>query len=118
MKKFILLFSFIGAANAQMPPPPDMYHEQVPIGIQCVDSLQRMTEILLEHHGEFPIIMSEMSETTTIILFVNAEHTTSSFVVNKNYKDTDTTCIIWGGKSPDGMSLIVNPNPRNGLKGV
>ncbi len=117
MKKLLIGLLFPFAVNAQEP-PADMYHEQVPIGIHCVDSFQRMTEILLEYHGEFPIIMSEMSETTTIILFVNAEHTTSSFVVNKKYKDSDTACIIWGGKSPDGLSLIVNPNPRNSIMGM
>jgi hypothetical protein len=90
--------------------PEGMYSQTVPILLNCFDSFARMVVVLGEQWGEAPVLMSQMNEKTTIVLFVNEDKTTSTIVVTRITKNAEETCIMWSGAS-DGMSFSLNPKP-------
>jgi hypothetical protein len=90
--------------------PEGMYSQTVPILLNCFDSFARMVVVLGEQWGEAPVLMSQMNEKTTIVLFVNEDKTTSTIVVTRITKNAEETCIMWSGSS-DGMSFSLNPKP-------
>jgi hypothetical protein len=53
----------------------------------------------------------EMSATTTIAIFTNEDHTSTSVVVSRTGKDETEHCLAWSGTSPDGFGFVVNPEP-------
>lgn len=120
IKVFALTFALAFAAYAQPPTPKDMYEFAVPMTFMCVDSLTRMIEILKTDYQEIPMVMSHLTPSMTLILFVNRDSTTSTVVVTKRKKDKDQSCIVFGGSS-NGTSYSVNPNPvfpvETGIKG-
>lgn len=95
----------------QQPMPDDMYTFEAPFTLACTPSLMSMVRHLEKDYAEVPIMMSQVGTYTTLILFVNKEHTTSTFVVSKKNKEGEEACIIWGGQSPNGGAYSVNPNP-------
>jgi|TARA_R110000824_G_scaffold7972_5_gene36402 hypothetical protein len=116
MKALALALALIAApvmAADPSEPPEGMYQQNVRLLLNCFDSFARVVEVLAENWQEVPVMMSHMSRTTTIVLFVNKLRTTSTFVVSKSYKDTESACILWSGESKDnpGMSMSLNPNP-------
>jgi hypothetical protein len=116
MKALALALALIAAPVFAVPPeePPEgMYQQVVRLTLNCFDSFARVVEVLSKHWQETPVMMSHMSQTSTIVLFTNRERTTSTLVVSKAYKDTEEACILWSGESRDspGMSFSLNPNP-------
>jgi len=116
MKALFLTLALIAApvfAAEPDEPPEGMYQQPVRLLLNCFDSFTRVVEVLFEHWQEVPVMMSHMSQTSTIVLFTNRERTTSTLVVSKVYKDTEESCILWSGESRDspGMSFSLNPNP-------
>jgi hypothetical protein len=87
-----------------------MFSQTVPILLNCFDSFARMVIVLGDQWGETPVLMSQMNEQTTIVLFVNKDSTTSTLVVTRITKNAEETCILWSGLS-DGMSFSLNPSP-------
>ena len=113
MKALILALALIAApALAQSPPPPpDMKSMRVQILIHCVEGLSRMAEVLANDFGETPVVMSQLKENTHFILFSNEPRTTSTLVIHRTSKDSDSACIIWTGSSP-GASFAIAPDPE------
>ena len=69
-----------------------------------------MVVVLGDQWGEAPVLMSQMNERTTVVLFVNEDKTTSTLVITRITKNSEETCIMWSGSS-DGMSFSLNPKP-------
>jgi hypothetical protein len=111
MKKlFLCLFLISSNAVSQVDPPEDMYHFDAPFTLACTPSFMSMVDHLANDFGEIPMVMSHMSQDTTIVLFVNKESTTSTVVVTRRIKTEEEACIIWAGQS-NGTSFSVNPDP-------
>jgi hypothetical protein len=111
---FILSTTSVGATER----PEDMVDQQVPILLHCFPSFARVVELLGQDYQEAPVMMSHMSPTTTMVWFTNKERSTSTLVVTKSYKDSESSCIMWNGVSDPGMSFSVNPNPDFPEKGT
>ena len=113
MKSLLLAIALIStpllAADPDKP-PEDMYQKPVRLLLNCFDSIMRLVDILGDNWGETPLLMSKMSDVSTIIVFSNKDKTTSTFVVNKTYKDSEEACIMWSGES-DGLSFSLNGSP-------
>ena len=114
MKKLLLALALVvspvSADNSS--PPPDMFHQTVPFSLYCVNSFERMVEIMHDDFREVPILMSHMSEISTIVVFINKDKTTSTYVGAKVDKQgKEEVCILWSGKSEEGLSFSLNPNP-------
>ena len=90
--------------------PEGMFSQTVPILLNCFDSFARMVVVLGDQWGEAPVLMSQMNERTTVVLFVNEDKTTSTLVITRITKNSEETCIMWSGSS-DGMSFSLNPKP-------
>lgn len=106
----MLIVSPVSADNSS--PPDDMFHQMVPFSLYCVNNFERMVEIMHDDFREVPILMSHMSEISTIIVFVNKDKTTSTYVGAKVDKQgKEEVCILWSGKSEKGLSFSLNPNP-------
>ncbi len=105
-----LMGGFFVPAHSQPAIPDDMYTFDAPFVLACTPSFVSMVDHLARDYGEIPMVMSHMSVDTTIVLFVNRDSTTSTFVVTRKTKDREEACILWGGRS-NGGSFSVNPDP-------
>ena len=106
----MLIVSPVSADNSS--PPDDMFHQMVPFSLYCVNNFERMVEIMHDDFREVPILMSHMSEISTIVVFVNKDKTASTYVGAKVDKQgKEEVCILWSGKSEKGLSFSLNPNP-------
>jgi len=105
-----LMGGFFMPAYSQPAIPDEMYTFDAPFVLACTPSFVSMMEHLAKDYGEIPMVMSHMSVDTTIVLFVNRDSTTSTFVVTRKTKDREEACILWGGRS-NGGSFSVNPDP-------
>ena len=114
MKKLLLALALVvspvSADNSS--PPPYMFHQTVPFSLYCVNSFERMIEIMHDDFREVPLLMSHMIEICTVIVFTNKDKTTSTYVGAKVDKQgNEEVCILWSGKSEEGLSFSLNPNP-------
>ena len=105
-----LIGGFFSSAHSQQPMPNDMYEFAAPMTFMCVDSFVRMMEILEKDYREIPMLISHLTPSMSIILFVNHDSTTSTVVVTKRTKEKEQACIVFGGAS-NGTSFSLNPNP-------
>ena len=114
MKRLALTAALIGgffmSAHSQQSMPDDMYEFAAPMTFMCVDSFVRMMEILEKDYREIPMVISHLTPSMSIILFVNHDSTTSTVVVTKRTKEKEQACIVFGGAS-NGTSFSLNPNP-------
>ena len=101
-------------------PPEGMYQQHVQLLLNCFSTFGRLSEVLGDYWGETAVVLSRMSDTTTIILFSNRDRTSSTVVVSKAYKDEEEACILWSGESKavegpggtmSGTSFSLNPAP-------
>jgi len=117
-----ILGGFFVTAFAADPdkPPEGMYQQHVQLLLNCFSTFGRLSEVLGDYWGETAVVLSRMSDTTTILLFVNRDRTSSTVVVSKAYKDEEEACILWSGESKpvkgpggtmSGTSFSLNPNP-------
>ncbi len=125
MKKILLatlLGGFFVTAFAADPdkPPEGMYQQHVQLLLNCFSTFGRLSEVLGDYWGETAVVLSRMSDTTTILLFSNRDRTSSTVVVSKAYKNEEEACILWSGESKpvegpggtmSGTSFSLNPNP-------
>ena len=119
MKSILLFLCIISSpVLAEVDRPEDMVDQQVPILLHCFPSFARVVELLGRDYQEAPVMMSHMSPTTTMVWFTNKERSTSTLVVTKSYKDSESSCIMWNGVSEPGMSFSVNPEPNFPEKGT
>lgn len=105
-----LMGGFFSSAHSQPPTPKDMYEFAAPMTFMCVDSFVRIMEILERDYQEIPMVMSHLTPSMSLILFVNHDSTTSTVVVTKRTKEKEQACIVFGGAS-NGTSFSLNPNP-------
>tara|TARA_R110002167_G_scaffold87692_1_gene236776 strand:- start:610 stop:990 length:381 start_codon:yes stop_codon:yes gene_type:complete len=113
MKKIIVILALISTPLlAQVDRPEDMVDQQVPILLHCFPSFARVVEILGRDYQEAPVMLSQMSDTTTMVWFTNKDRSTSTLVVTKSYKDSESSCIMWNGSSEPGLSFSLNPEPN------
>ena len=113
MKKILLatlLGGFFMSALA-IEPPDDVQPRVVQIKLYCVPTMSRMAEIISDTWGESGVAVMEMSATTTITIFANEDHTSTSVVVSRTEKNETEHCLAWSGTSPDGFGFVVNPEP-------
>ena len=80
MKKLLLALAFaVSPVSADTSsPPPDMFHQTVPFSLYCVNSFERMVEIMHDDFREVPLLMSHMSEISTIVVFINKDKPSES----------------------------------------
>ena len=105
-----LMGGFFSSAHSQPPTPKDMYEFAAPMTFMCVDSFTRIMEILEKDYREIPMVISHLTPSMSMILFVNHDSTTSTVVVTKRTKEKEQACIVFGGSS-NGTSFSLNPNP-------
>ena len=116
MKKLLLtglLAGFFMSAHGQgLKPPPDMYQQTVPFSLWCVPTFERMVELLADDFSEAPVLLSHMSQRSTLIVFSNSDFSTSTYVATRLKEDgTEEVCVLWSGSSEPGMSFSLNPSP-------
>ena len=75
-----------------------------------VELLLYRVEQLEKDYREIPMVISHLTPSMSIILFVNHDSTTSTVVVTKRTKEKEQACIVFGGAS-NGTSFSLNPNP-------
>ena len=97
--------------KAQEKMPDDMYEFAAPMTFMCVDSFTRMIEILEKDYQEIPMVISHLTPSMSLIIFVNSTSTTSTLVATKRTKEKEQACIVFGGSS-NGTSFSLNPNPK------
>ena len=113
MKSLLLAIALISTPLlAQVDRPEDMVDQQVPILLHCFPSFARVVELLGRDYQEAPVMLSHMSDTTTMVWFTNKDRSTSTLVVTKSYKDSESSCIMWNGTSEPGLSFSLNPEPN------
>jgi len=113
VKSLLLAIALISTPLlAQVDRPEDMVDQQVPILLHCFPSFARVVEILGRDYQEAPVMLSHMSDTTTMVWFTNKDRSTSTLVVTKSYKDSESSCIMWNGTSEPGLSFSLNPEPN------
>ena len=111
MKALTLALALIASpALAQEPPPVGLKPMVRPFQLFCADSVEFLNTLLREEFQEVGVVMSRLSPTTTFVLYVNEDLTTSSLVIAKTRKDREQACLVWSGKS-DGLSYSTNPAP-------
>ena len=119
MKKILIILALISTPLlAQTDRPEDMVDQQVPILLHCFPSFARVVELLGRDYQEAPVMLSQMSDTTTMVWFTNKDRSTSTLVVTKSYKDSESSCIMWNGSSEPGLSFSLNPEPNFPEKGT
>ena len=118
MKALALVLALIATSVGAVERPDDMVDKQVPIMLHCFPSFGRVVKLLGKDYQEVPVMMAHMSPTTTMVWFTNKERSTSTLVVTKSYKDSESSCIMWNGVSEPGMSFSVNPEPNFQEKGT
>ena len=108
-----LLSGFFMPAHGQgLKPPPDMYQQTVPFSLWCVPTFERMVELLADDFSEAPVLLSHMSQRSTLIVFSNSDFSTSTYVATRLKEDgTEEVCVLWSGSSEPGMSFSLNPSP-------
>ena len=111
MKNFLLSLALIATPVMAIEPPDDVQPQVVQIKLYCVPTMSRMAEIISDTWGESGVAVMEMSATTTITIFANEDHTSTSIVVSRTGKDETEHCLAWSGTSPDGFGFVVNPEP-------
>ena len=111
MKKLLLSLALIVTPVMAIEPPDDVQPRAVQIQLYCVPTMSRMAEIISDTWGESGVAVMEMSATTTITIFANEDHTSTSVVVSRTGKDETEHCLAWSGTSPDGFGFVVNPAP-------
>lgn len=121
MKRLALILALVAAPvfAGQLKPPPDMYQQTVPFSLWCVPSFERMVEILGNDFSETALLLSHMTGRSTLIVFSNADFSTSTYVASRIKDDgTDEVCVLWSGSSEPGLSFSLNPDPvfPKGLK--
>ena len=111
MKSLLLSLALIATPVMAIEPPDDVQPQVVQIKLYCVPTMSRMAEIISDTWGESGVAVMEMSATTTITIFANEDHTSTSVVVSRTGKDETEHCLAWSGTSPDGFGFVVNPAP-------
>jgi len=111
MKNFLLSLALIATPVMAIEPPDDVQPQVVQIKLYCVPTMSRMAEIISDTWGESGVAVMEMSATTTITIFANEDHTSTSVVVSRTGKNETEHCLAWSGTSPDGFGFVVNPEP-------
>ena len=111
MKSLLLSLALIATPVMAIEPPDDVQPRAVQIQLYCVPTMSRMAEIISDTWGESGVAVMEMSATTTITIFANEDHTSTSVVVSRTGKDETEHCLAWSGTSPDGFGFVVNPEP-------
>ena len=111
MKNLPLALALIVTPVMAIEPPDDVQPRAVQIQLYCVPTMSRMAEIISDTWGESGVAVMEMSATTTITIFANEDHTSTSVVVSRTGKDETEHCLAWSGTSPDGFGFVVNPEP-------
>ena len=112
MKKLLLALAFVVSPAMAQTPPSDIESSPVQIMVHCVGSLTRMAEILADGWAEVPVVMSELKPDVNFILFSNRDSSTSTLVIHRASKESDSACIIWTGVAANpGGSFVINANP-------
>ena len=112
MKRLALILALVAfPALAQQPPPVGLKPVVKPFQLFCASSFEFLNNLLGAEFGEVAMVMSHLSPTTTFLLYVNEDSTTSSLVITKRSKDREEACLVWSGKSEEGFSLSTNPAP-------
>jgi len=111
MRVLALILALFAAPVLAIEPPDDVQPQVVQIKLYCVPTMSRMAEIISDTWGESGVAVMEMSATTTITIFANEDHTSTSVVVSRTGKDETEHCLAWSGTSPDGFGFVVNPEP-------
>ncbi len=111
MRVLALILALFAAPVLAIEPPDDVQPQVVQIKLYCVPTMSRMAEIISDTWGESGVAVMEMSATTTIAIFTNEDHTSTSVVVSRTGKDETEHCLAWSGTSPDGFGFVVNPEP-------
>ena len=111
MRVLALILALFAAPVLAIEPPDDVQPQVVQIKLYCVPTMSRMAEIISDTWGESGVAVMEMSATTTIAIFTNEDHTSTSVVVSRTGKDETEHCLAWSGTSPDGFGFVVNPAP-------
>ena len=112
MKKLLLALAFVVSPAMAQTPPSDIESSPVQIMVHCVGSLTRMAEILASGWAEVPVVMSELKPDVNFILFSNRDSSTSTLVIHRASKESDSACIIWTGvAATPGGSFVINANP-------
>ena len=109
MRALALALALIAAPVMAEAPPPDAVPRQVSMRIICLPTPSRMIEVLGEKFGEAVIASGELAPDTGFIVFSNRDRTSSSIVISKR----DGTCLVWSGRSPEGLSFILAVEPIN-----
>jgi len=111
MKNLLLALALIVTPVMAIEPPDDVQPRVVQIKLYCVPTMTRMAEIISDTWGESGVAVMEMSARTTITIFTNEDHTSTSVVVSRTEKNETEHCLAWSGTSPDGFGFVVNPQP-------
>jgi len=111
VKKLLLALMLLVSPVMAIEPPDDVQPQVVQIKLYCVPTMSRMAEIISDTWGESGVAVMEMSATTTITIFANEDHTSTSVVVSRTGKNETEHCLAWSGTSPDGFGFVVNPEP-------
>ena len=112
MKKLLLALAFLCSPVIAEEPPTDVIPRFVQMQIFCVPSIERMSDILGEKFGEAPIVMGQLNETDSFIIFVNQHNTSSTIVIAKQRKESSEACMVWSGKAEAGLAFSLNANPE------
>jgi len=86
--------------------PPDAIPRQITMGIICLPSVMRMVEVLGERWGEAIVASGDLGG-SNFYVFANERKTSSSIVISK----PSSTCLVWSGRSPEGLSFILAAEP-------
>jgi len=111
VRKILFILALIVTPVMAIEPPDDVQPRVVQIKLYCVPTMSRMAEIISDTWGESGVAVMEMSATTTITIFSNEDHTSTSVVVSRTGKNETEHCLAWSGTSPDGFGFVVNPEP-------
>ncbi len=110
MKILALIFALVASPALAQSPPAGIKPVMVRMQLFCASSFEFLNNLLGAEFGEVALVMSHLSPTTTFLLYVNEDATTSSLVITKRSKNREEACLVWSGKS-DGMSYSTNPAP-------
>ena len=112
MRKILSILALIISPVMAEGPPTDVIPRFVQMQIFCVPSIERMSDILGEKFGEAPIVMGQLNETDSFIIFVNQHNTSSTIVIAKQHKESSEACMVWSGKAEAGLAFSLNANPE------
>ena len=114
MKALALALALIAApvAAEDRSPPDDVTARFVQMQIYCVPSFERMATLLGDRFGEAPVVMGQLNNTDSFLIFVNKYRSTSTIVITKQRKETVEVCMVWSGKAEPGLAFSLNPSPQ------